>query len=231
MGEQVVGKKRRSILRSFVKRSVDVLGASVGLVALAPVMGAAAVAVRVSMGSPVLWKHVRPGVNGEPFTMYKFRTMRPAKDGEVWFRTDADRLTPVGRLLRKTSVDELPELLNVLLGDMSLVGPRPLLMEYLQRYTPEQHRRHDVRPGITGWAQVNGRQSIPFSRRFTLDVFYVDHQSFFLDVKILAMTVKQAVFGSGVISGQNVDSVDDLGLSAAVETHGSGASGGIRRAH
>jgi sugar transferase EpsL len=224
-------KRPGGALRSFVKgstpsaiakRVVDVLGASLGLCAVAPVMGAAAVAVRASMGSPVLWKQVRPGLHGEPFTMYKFRTMRPAKDGEVWFRTDADRLTPVGRFLRKTSIDELPELLNVLLGDMSLVGPRPLLMEYLQRYTPEQHRRHEVRPGITGWAQVNGRQSIPFSKRLSLDVWYVDHQSLFLDVKILAMTVKQAVLGSGVISGQNVDSVDDLGLSAAVE---------VRRAH
>ena len=225
------GKGRGSVLQRFVKRGVDVVGATVGLVALAPVMGAAAVAVRASMGSPVLWKHVRPSRDGEPFTMFKFRTMRPTKDGEVWFRSDADRLTPVGRFLRKTSIDELPELLNVVIGDMSLVGPRPLLMEYLQRYTPEQHRRHEVRPGITGWAQVNGRQSIPFSKRLALDVWYVDHQSFLLDVKILAVTVKQALFGSGVISGQNVDSVDDLGLSDAVETHGSGASGGARRAH
>jgi lipopolysaccharide/colanic/teichoic acid biosynthesis glycosyltransferase len=145
--------------------------------------------------------------------MYKFRTMRPAENGEVWFRTDADRLTPLGRLLRKTSIDELPGLWNVLKGEMSLVGPRPLLMEYLPKYTPEQNRRHEVRPGITRWAQVNGRQSIPFSKRLALDVWYVDNWSLGLDVKILAMTIKQAIFGSGVYSGQNVDDVDDLGLA------------------
>lgn len=202
--------KRRSLAGRAAKRAIDVVGAATGLFVLAPVIAAAAAAVRVTMGAPVLWTHVRPGRGGQPFTMIKFRTMRAPKAGEVWFRTDADRLTPVGRFLRKASIDELPELWNVLKGDMSLVGPRPLLMEYLPRYTPEQHRRHEVRPGITGWAQVNGRQSIPFSKRIELDVWYVDHQSLALDVKILAMTVWQAMGGSGVISGQDVDTVDDL---------------------
>jgi lipopolysaccharide/colanic/teichoic acid biosynthesis glycosyltransferase len=192
---------------------MDVAGALTGLAVFAPVMTAAAGAIALTMGRPIFWCHVRPGRHARPFTMYKFRTMRPAKEGEVWFRTDAERLTPVGRFLRKTSIDELPELWNVLKGDMSLVGPRPLLMEYLPRYTPEQNRRHEVRPGITGWAQVNGRQSIPFSKRIELDVWYVDNWSLALDVKILAMTVKQALFGSGVYSGQNVDDVDDLGLA------------------
>jgi sugar transferase EpsL len=206
----------RLSVRGVLKRGLDVAGAAIGLAALSPVMASAAVAIRVTMGGPVLWKHVRPGLHGEPFTMYKFRTMRPPKDNEVWFRSDADRLTLVGRFLRKSSIDELPGLLNVLKGDMSLVGPRPLLMEYLQRYTPEQNRRHDVRPGITGWAQVNGRQSIAFSKRLQLDVWYVDHQSTYLDLKIIGMTIWQAVAGRGVISGQDVDSVDDLGLSRAV---------------
>lgn len=197
----------------LAKRGVDILGALTGLVLLSPVMAGSAVAVAVSMGRPILWRHVRPGRDGKPFPMYKFRTMRPAAAGEVWFRTDADRLTPVGRFLRKTSIDELPELWNVLVGDMSLVGPRPLLLEYLPRYTPAQHRRHEVRPGITGWAQINGRQSIPFSKRIELDVWYVDHWSLALDAKILVLTVKQALLGSGVLSGQNVDDVDDLGLA------------------
>lgn len=196
-----------------VKRAIDVLGAAGGLVVLSPLLGAAAAAIAVTMGRPILWSHVRPGRGGRPFKMYKFRTMRPAGEGEVWFRTDADRLTPVGRFIRKTSLDELPGLFNVLKGEMSLVGPRPLLMEYLPKYTPEQNRRHDVLPGITGWAQVNGRQAIPFSKRLQLDVWYVDHWSLALDLKILAMTVHQAAFGSGVLSGQNVDDVDDLGLA------------------
>lgn len=196
-----------------LKRAIDVAGAVTGLTVLSPVMVVAAGAIAVSMGRPLLWRHVRPGLKGEPFAMYKFRTMRPAAQGEVWFRTDGDRLTPVGRVLRKLSIDELPGLWNVLKGDMSLVGPRPLLMEYLPKYTPTQNRRHDVKPGITGWAQVNGRQSIPFSKRLELDVWYVDHWSVALDVKIIAITMKQAIFGSGVHSGQNVDDVDDLGLA------------------
>lgn len=202
-----------SLLGQIAKRAVDIAGAATGLVLLSPVMAAAAGAIMMTMGRPVLWSHVRPGRDGKPFKMYKFRTMRPPAAGEVWFRTDAERLTRVGAALRKASIDELPGLFNVLRGEMSLVGPRPLLMEYLAKYTPEQNRRHEVRPGITGWAQVNGRQSIPFSKRLELDVWYIDHWSLALDAKILAMTVQQALFGSGVLSGQNVDDVDDLGLA------------------
>jgi sugar transferase EpsL len=216
--------KRTSRPQRALKRTMDVVGAVTGLVLFAPVMTVAAAAIACTMGRPVFWRHIRPGLRGEPFVMLKFRTMRPAANGEVWFRTDADRLTPIGRILRKASIDEMPTLWSVLRGDMSLVGPRPLLMEYLPKYTPEQNRRHEVRPGITGWAQVNGRQSIPFSKRLALDVWYVDNWSVALDAKIVAITIKQALFGSGVLSGQNVDDVDDLGLAPRTleRTHSNG---------
>lgn len=199
---------------STAKRVLDICGAVAGLVAFGPVMCVAASAIRLTMGSPVLFRQVRPGYRGETFTIYKFRTMRPADEGTKWFRTDAERLTPLGSFLRRSSIDELPELFNVLKGDMSLVGPRPLLVEYLEKYTPEEARRHEVYPGITGWAQVNGRQHIPFSKRLELDVWYIDNWSFWLDVQILLRTVRQALSGAGVESGQNVDVVDDLGLSS-----------------
>lgn len=144
--------------------------------------------------------------------MIKFRTMKEPGKNEARYSTDSERLTALGRFLRRTSLDELPELFNVLKGEMSLVGPRPLLMQYLDRYTPEQMRRHDVRPGITGWAQVNGRQHIPFSQRLELDVWYVDHWSLRLDLQILLRTIRQAAGGSGVESGQAISDVDDLGL-------------------
>jgi lipopolysaccharide/colanic/teichoic acid biosynthesis glycosyltransferase len=196
------------------KRAIDVAGAATALVALSPVLGAASVAVAATMGRPVFFRHTRPGLHGRPFTMFKLRTMRAPRPGEaVYFRTDEERLTPLGRFLRKSSIDELPELWNVLRGDMSLVGPRPLLMEYLPRYTPEQMRRHELRPGITGWAQVNGRQTIKFSERLGHDVWYVDHWSLGLDLRILAMTVGRVVQSEGVIPGQSVDEVDDLGLA------------------
>lgn len=198
-----------------IKRLVDVVGATAGLIVLAPVMGGATVAILVSMGRPVLFWQERPGLDGRIFRMCKFRTMRPPKEGEVYYRTDAERLTAVGRFLRQTSIDELPELLLVLKGDMSLVGPRPLLKEYLPLYDAVQGRRHEMRPGITGWAQVHGRQSIPFSRRLALDVEYVDRWSLKLDAEILWKTVVDAFGGEGVISGQNVDDVDDLGFTAA----------------
>lgn len=199
---------------SPAKRLIDVVGALTGLVLLSPVLVAAGLAVGASMGRPVLFTQQRPGRGGRLFTLYKFRTMREAKPGEVWFRTDAERLTGVGRFLRKTSIDELPELWNVLRGEMSLVGPRPLLVEYLPKYTSEEARRHDVRPGITGWAQVNGRQHIPFSKRLALDVWYVENWSLALDLRILFMTVAQLFRPAGVVSGQDVDTVDDIGLSA-----------------
>lgn len=197
------------------KRAMDVAGAAAGLVVLSPVLGGAALAVAWSMGRPVLFSHVRPGHKGRPFTLRKFRTMRAPRPGEAQYHTDEERLSPVGRFLRRSSVDELPELWNVLVGDMSLVGPRPLLMEYWDRYTPEQRRRHDMRPGITGWAQVNGRQTIKFSRRLELDIWYVDHWSIGLDLKILALTVVNVFRSSGVIPGQRLEEVDDLGLSVS----------------
>ena len=196
----------------LVKRGIDIVGAVVGLVVMSPVLAAAAAAVAISMGRPVLFRHVRPGLNAQSFTLYKFRTMRPARADEVAYRTDAQRLTPVGRFLRRTSLDELPELWNVLRGEMSLIGPRPLLTEYLPKYTPRQAKRHEVRPGITGWAQVHGRQTIAFSARLELDAWYVENWSLWLDLRILAMTVRDVFRGSGVISGQDVDDVDDLGL-------------------
>lgn len=185
-----------------MKRVMDVAGASAGLVVLAPVIGAAALLVAITMGRPVLYRQLRPGLGGRPFTMYKIRTMRPSEPGEIYYLTDGERLTFAGRFLRRTSIDELPELWNVLKGDMSLVGPRPLLMEYLGRYSPEQARRHDVRPGITGWAQVNGRQEIPFKKRFELDLWYVDNWSVKLDVKILFKTLGRVIRSSGVVIGQ-----------------------------
>jgi sugar transferase EpsL len=201
------------LFQRAAKRMFDVAVSASALVVLSPLLAATAVAIRATMGSPVLFSHERPGRRERPFTLYKFRTRRSTRPGEVYFRTDEDRLTKLGRFLRSSSIDELPELWNVLRGDMSLVGPRPLLTEYLPRYSPEQHRRHEVRPGITGWAQVNGRQTAMFSKRLEHDVWYVDHWSLLLDVKILAMTVRD-VFGSkGVIPGQNVDDVDDVGLT------------------
>lgn len=208
--------------RAIVKRAVDLAGSATALIVFSPVLGVVAVLIARDMGRPVLFQQRRPGRRGQPFTMYKFRTMREPKEGESRFLSDADRLTPLGAFLRKSSLDELPELLNVLRGDMSLVGPRPLLESYLSKYTAQQARRHDVRPGITGWAQVNGRQNIPFSKRLELDVWYVDHQSLGLDLKILLKTVRQAVFGDGVESGQALADVDDLGFFTKEEKDAQG---------
>jgi lipopolysaccharide/colanic/teichoic acid biosynthesis glycosyltransferase len=181
-----------------LKRALDVIGASVALVVLSPLLALVALGVRVRMGSPVLFRQERPGRGGRPFVMTKFRTMtdRRAPDGALL--ADADRLTRFGRFLRRTSIDELPELLNVVRGDMSLVGPRPLLMEYLPLYSAEQARRHEVRPGITGWAQVNGRNAVTWDEKFALDVWYVDHRSTRLDLEILGKTVAQVFSGDGI---------------------------------
>ncbi len=176
-----------------VKRAFDFVVAAVALVLLSPVLAGVALALLVVHGRPVLFRQLRPGLGGKPFEIVKFRTMRPPRADEVWYLTDAERLTRLGRVLRATSLDELPELWNVLRGDMSLVGPRPLLMEYLAHYTPEQRRRHDVLPGITGWAAVNGRNALRFEERLALDVWYVDHQSFRLDLRILALTLIKVI--------------------------------------
>lgn len=174
------------------KRLLDVTLALLGLLALSPVMLVIATMIRLRMGAPVLFKHQRPGFKGRPFYLWKFRTMVQGSG------TDAERITPFGRALRSTSLDELPELYNVLRGDMSLVGPRPLKMEYLELYTPEQMRRHDVRPGLTGWAQVNGRNAQAWEDRFRFDLWYVDHVSFGLDIKIIWLTVWRVIRREGI---------------------------------
>jgi sugar transferase EpsL len=182
----------------FVKRTVDLAGAALLLVLLSPVLAAIAVAVRLRMGTPVLFRQLRPGRYGRPFTMLKFRTMVEARDRDGAPLPDSVRLTALGRFLRRTSLDELPELLNVLAGEMSLVGPRPLLMEYLPLYSAEQRRRHDVPPGITGWAQVNGRNALKWDDKFALDTWYVDHRSLRLDLEIIGRTMREVVGGHGV---------------------------------
>lgn len=185
----------------MIKRVFDITVAGTALALLAPLLVPLAALIRFKLGSPVLFRQIRPGLHGEPFQMVKFRTMRDAVDEAGKPLPDAERLTRFGRLLRSTSLDELPELWNVLKGDMSLVGPRPLLMEYLPLYSAEQRRRHEVRPGITGWAQVNGRNAISWDEKFRLDVWYVDNRSFLVDLRILALTVRK-VFAREGISGQ-----------------------------
>jgi lipopolysaccharide/colanic/teichoic acid biosynthesis glycosyltransferase len=185
-------------VQAHLKRVFDVVVSATALVVLAPVMGLIALAVWRTMGRPVLFRHVRPGLHGKPFVMYKFRTMRDLRDAEGKLLPDEARLTPFGRWLRSTSLDELPELVNVLRGEMSLVGPRPLLMEYLDRYTPEQARRHEVKPGITGWAQIHGRNNLSWDERFKLDVWYVDNWSLWLDVKILWRTLWMVLRREGI---------------------------------
>ncbi len=180
------------------KRLCDLALASLALVILWPVMLATALAIRLTLGSPVLFRQERPGLHGKPFTLLKFRTMTDARDAAGNLLPDACRLTPFGRFLRSMSLDELPEFLNVLRGEMSLVGPRPLLMQYLDRYTPVQARRHEVKPGITGWAQVNGRNVLTWEEKFALDVWYVDHQSFWLDLKIVGLTIWKILRREGI---------------------------------
>lgn len=181
-----------------MKRIFDFVVALVALVFLFPVLVVLACLVHAKLGSPILFRQVRPGRGARPFWMMKFRTMLDATDAQGRPLPDQERLTSFGRLLRSTSLDELPELWNVLKGEMSLVGPRPLLMEYLPLYSPEQGRRHEVRPGITGWAQVNGRNSLSWEEKFALDVWYVDNCSLWLDVKILWMTVAKVVRRDGI---------------------------------
>ena len=181
-----------------MKRLFDITAAACALLLLALPLLVVIWMVRRKLGSPVFFTQMRPGLQGKPFLMVKFRTMTDARGPDGALLPDADRLTPFGRFLRATSLDELPELWNVLKGDMSLVGPRPLLMEYLPLYSPQQARRHEVRPGITGWAQVNGRNAIGWEDKFTLDVWYVDHRSLWLDIKILWLTVKKVLVREGI---------------------------------
>jgi lipopolysaccharide/colanic/teichoic acid biosynthesis glycosyltransferase len=181
-----------------VKRLFDIAAAGSALLVLSPILAAVAILIRIRMGSPILFRQQRPGLHGRPFEILKFRTMLLAKPGEEGLESDARRLTRFGRFLRASSLDELPELWNVVRGDMSLVGPRPLLMQYLGRYSPEQARRHEVRPGLTGWAQVNGRNALSWEDKFALDVWYVDNRSFWLDIKILFLTVLHVVRPTGI---------------------------------
>lgn len=186
------------MIRSFAKRTIDILAGIAGLMILGPVMVILAIVIRVKLGSPVLFGQQRPGLGGKGFVLYKFRTMTDRRDASGRLLPDEQRLPAFGRLLRSTSIDELPELFNVLKGDMSVVGPRPLMMKYLGRYTPEQARRHEVRPGITGWAQINGRNAISWEDRFKLDVWYVDNWSLWLDLRILAGTVWMVIKREGI---------------------------------
>lgn len=180
------------------KRLFDLMLTALALIILSPVLVVIAFLVRVRLGSPVLFRQQRPGLRGRPFILLKFRTMTDARDADGNLLPDEQRLTSFGRFLRRTSMDELPELLNVLKGDMSLVGPRPLLMQYLDRYTSEQMRRHEVKPGITGWAQINGRNALSWEDKFALDVWYIDHLSLWLDLRIILLTIWKVLRREGI---------------------------------
>jgi len=201
---QMTRERRWSIA---VKRGMDVAGAATAAIVLSPVLAWTALAVAATQGLPILFRHERPGLREKPYTVYKFRTMRPPRRGEVWYMTDEQRISRLGRFLRSTSIDELPELWNVLRGEMSLVGPRPLLTEYLDTYTPSERRRHDMRPGITGWAAVQGRHVLKFEDRLELDVWYVDNWSLLLDLRIIGMTVGQVLRRTDVVTTQDLDDV------------------------
>ena len=185
----------------FGKRGFDLALSIPGFLLMLPILATIALLVRTNLGSPVLFMQVRPGLHGKPFTIFKFRTMTDERDSKGNLLPDAKRLTRLGRFLRSTSLDELPELWNVLKGEMSLVGPRPLLMQYLERYTPEQLRRHEIRPGLTGWAQVNGRNALCWEARFSLDVWYVSNYSFRVDLKTLLLTLKKVIAREGIGAG------------------------------
>ncbi|MHB1126554.1 MAG: sugar transferase [Bacillota bacterium] len=181
------------MLAIFFKRFIDIFGSVILLLLSLPVIILITIIIRVSMGPQIFYRQIRPGLHGKPFVIYKFRTMKDIKDDQGISLPDDSRITSLGYFLRNTSLDELPELINVLKGNISLVGPRPLLMEYLERYTPEQVRRHDVKPGITGWAQINGRNNLSWEDKFNLDVWYVDNWSLWLDIKILCLTIFKVV--------------------------------------
>ena len=181
-----------------MKRLFDIVACLAALILFTPVMLMVAWKIRNKLGAPVLFRQIRPGLDGKPFEMVKFRTMRDAIDVDGNLLPDVERMVPFGNFLRSSSLDELPELWNVLRGDMSLVGPRPLLMEYLPLYSPEQYRRHEVLPGVTGWAQINGRNALSWEEKFKLDVWYVDHRSFWLDLKILFLTIKKVLLRDGI---------------------------------
>lgn len=202
-----------------MKRLLDIVLAGMALVLLAHIIAAVALLVRVKIGRPVLFRQQRLGLNARPFTIVKFRTMLDERAPDGRHLADAERLTPFGRWLRSTSLDELPELWNVLRGDMSLVGPRPLLMHYLPLYTPEQARRHEVRPGLTGWAQINGRNAISWERKFALDVWYVDNRSGLLDLKILVATIASLFRPQGISAADSATMPEFTGSPKHVDAH------------
>lgn len=198
----------------MIKTLFDTAVAGFAFVILSPVLIVIALLIRLTLGTPILFRQQRPGQHGKPFTLLKFRTMNDAADSHGHLLPDSERLTGFGRFLRSTSLDELPELFNVLRGDMSLVGPRPLLMQYLERYTPEQARRHEVRPGITGWAQIHGRNTLTWEEKFALDVWYVEHMSFRLDLKILVLTVWKVLRREGISQDGHVTMSEFTGVTA-----------------
>jgi lipopolysaccharide/colanic/teichoic acid biosynthesis glycosyltransferase len=199
-----------------LRRAVDLVGGTILSVVLSPVLAGLAGAIRLTMGSPVLFRQLRPGYKGQSFEVLKFRTMKEAVDAGGDELPDDERLTRLGVFMRQLSLDELPQLWNILRGDMSFIGPRPLLMEFLKWYSPEQMRRHDVKPGVTGWAQVQGRHAILFSKRLELDVWYVDNRSLRLDLKILGLTLLKVLTMRGAQPAQADAEVDDVGLHDAV---------------
>lgn len=202
------------------KRVFDLGLALPALILFTPFLVLIAISIRLKIGPPVLFRHRRPGMHGKSFTLFKFRTMTDSRDANGNLLPDAERLTDFGRFLRSTSLDELPELFNVLCGEMSLVGPRPLVMQYLDRYTPEQMRRHEVKPGITGWAQVNGRNALTWERKFELDVWYVDHQSLWLDSRILALTLWKIFKREGISEPGQATAQEFMGNPRASDRQG-----------
>ena len=195
-----------------MKKLLDLTISFIVIILLLPIMIFVSIIVRIKLGSPILFKQMRPGLHGNPFNIYKFRTMTNEKDQKGNLLPDEKRLTGFGKIIRRYSLDELPQLFNVLKGDISLVGPRPLLMEYLDRYTPEQARRHEVKPGITGWAQVNGRNAITWEEKFALDLWYVDNQSFWLDLKILWLTFLKVIRSEGINNGGYATMPEYMGI-------------------
>ncbi len=198
-----------------MKRVFDLVTAAIILLVLSPLLLCVTVLIRLRIGSPIFFRQQRPGLLGKPFTLFKFRTMTDARDASGALLPDSERLTRLGRFLRRTSLDEFPELINVLRGEMSLVGPRPLLMQYLDRYTPEQARRHEAKPGITGWAQINGRNAISWEQKLALDVWYIDRQSLWLDTKILFLTIWKVLRRQGISQEGQATMSEFMGTTAA----------------
>ena len=215
--ELLSDKMENNFYLFFGKRIFDLILSVSAIMVLLPVLVVIALLVRVQLGSPVLFKQIRPGLQGKPFAIFKFRTMSNAQYLDGRLLPDAARLTRFGRLLRSTSLDELPEFYNVLKGEMSLVGPRPLMMQYLNRYTPEQARRHEVKPGITGWAQINGRNAITWEEKFKLDVWYVDNKSLLLDVKIIYMTIIKIFKREGISQAGQATAEEFMGIQQRLD--------------